>query len=600
MGNGASSWPSFINTLTQRTKSPPTGVTVNWSGQILIGAADYPTVTAHTYCFDSDQVAQFTIDGLSASGPASARCITINPSNLVGGVAGWQPITISYTTSSGVPKAELYEQTTSGNIEVPGGTNGDLATLATNQAIGPQTAFINGLYGQYYSDLNLINRVSAYTDPLIGDGGVNPPHGFSFSNADGIANDTDPNVFLPTLRWNTASADASGKSVKWTGQVEVDTSGAQTYCTNADDGSRLVITDDSGVAQTLVNDFGGTHATTQKCGGITLSAGWHNIEVDYENSCCTNSGNPALDGAYGAVQLLHQSAGGQAAEVPNDHLRRPMDWSAVGSAGTCNAGQATTTCVHNNNSTGEWSSSASSGNSCSSSNDVGQITYTKSGLTPDSTYNMDISYFNEPNGSYVVPSSYSYLVCVAVDGTVLNGGNPVSLPISEPSLNPRTYTMSGITIPASGQATVTLDWLNDSYQLLCLPFLSCYDANFGVSRLDLYRNILPNGQLSYAPPRSSATNTTIARANQSSTVSMGSTLATRLLNAVLPSAEAANTCTTSDPTNVLDPGNYNPDCFANTSPPDTKLDVSFPNDTNSGQGTIILNTQDNSIKRIIN
>ena len=593
MGNGASSSPSFTTTLAQRTQSPPTGVSVNWSGQILIGASDYPNLNSHTYCFTSDaSAAQLTIDGIAATATANGLCATIAPANLASG-AGWYPININYTTSSGAPVAKLSEldsQTENVAVEVPGGPNGDLATLASNKPIAPGSSFVNGLYGQYYSDLSYSNRVSAYTDPVIGDGGTQ----FSFNAADldpntGAILTTANDAFSPVLRWNTASTDSSGKSVKWTGQILVDTAGSQQYCEVSDDQASVSID-----GTTVINDNTGGHSDLRLCGTANLTAGWHNLQVLYQNICCTSS---TPSGAWANVRLEHVQ-NGQYVEVPHDHLRRPLDWSAVGSSGSCNSGQPG--CTNFNNSTGEDNSSTASNNSCSNSNHVGQITYSKSGLTPDSTYNMDISYFNEPNvNGLTVPSNYSYLVCVAIQGTMINGGNPISMPISEPSLNPRTYTLSGISVPASGQAIVTLDWLNDSY---CdVPLICGYDANFGVSRLDLYRNLLPNGQLSSAPPKVSSSSSMVASASSPSPTQSGRTLASRLLNAVLPTALAASPyCTSPDPTNVLDPANYTADCFAATVQPHTYLYVDFPSSSNPLQGSVIVNTEDNSIDRIIN
>jgi len=601
-----SSYPSFNTALTNRAKAPKLGDSVHWQGQVLLNdePGDFPTPPIqHTYCFQADQGSTATITigatvytmtstfgQLTASvGP---HCVAI-PTNVT---PGWYNIDIKYNTSiNGTAYAQLYETTGATTQEVP---DSYLRTDINNKQIDPPNAFAKGLYGQYYNDVSFGNRISAYTDPVIGDGGSQ----FSFDSANALASGAiiDADTFSPVLRWNTASSDSAQRSVKWTGQILVDTTGPQQYCDIADDNATIVI--DGATLPTTAQPIIPPGTWPRLCGMTpSLTAGWHNLEVDYKNICCagapTNGG-----GANARLEVATTNGSGKTTynEVKNNHLRRPMDWSADGNVGTCDASNSA--CVHsstglkgNVSSTGTWSSSTTSpGGSCNNSNHLGQITYTKNNQTPDTTYNLDISYFNEPDANLPVPSGYSYLVCVAVNGTTLNGGNPISMPISEPSLNARTYTLSGVAVPASGNFTVTLDWINDAYfppSILCGFFgtaLCGYDANFGVSRIDLYRNLLPSGSLSKTTASSAAH---LAAAAKSTSAPSRQTVAASLLNMLLPVAHAAIGCDV----NVLNPQNYTTTCFG---APQTST-LHFQVSGQPGVGNIDITTQDNSIERSI-
>lgn len=560
LGNGASSYPVFAPTLTGRAQVPSLGVAVDWSGQIRLGnePGDIPTPQAHTYCFTGDQgsAATITVSGtvytltgnLGSRTPPASSCVSIQVAT-----AGWYDIHIQYSRSGGGrSRARLYEQSVAGPLEI---ANADLRTSSSNHPIPPASAFVNGLYGEYYSDATMVNRVSAYTDPLIGDGGFQ----FSFNNG----NPSD-DVFSPTLEWNTAKATTYNDSVKWTGQVLVDTAGPQTYCIAGIDGTATLKIDGTKILSGNLG-FSPTCAATGP-----LTAGWHNVEYDY----ATSGGG----GSQRAVRFGEQ-VGVDYKDVPNDHLRRPLDWSATGSQGTCSSGD--TDCMTSGTDIQE---NSSSNGDCNSSDQRGVMNFTKSGLTPDSTYKLDLSYFNAPGAQDLpVPDSYSYEVCVSVNGTLVGGGSPAYLPISEPSINPRTYTFSDITVPSNGDITISLDWLNDSSSG---GFSSGYnDANFAISRLDLYRSVTAAGQLSAAAPKP-ATPTAIAPATLSP-----STLAARLLNLLAPSAQAASGCTTT----ILDPNNYTTNCFG--AGPLSTLNLQVIGE--SGKGFIDISTQDGSIERRI-
>jgi hypothetical protein len=85
-----------------------------------------------------------------------------------------------------------------------------------------------------------------------------------------------------TVDYAPGSADFAGISVlddrffgRWTGRIWIGEAGAVTFHTTSDDGSRLFI-DGS-----LVVDNDGLHGFATQSGTVTLSQGWHGIQLDF-------------------------------------------------------------------------------------------------------------------------------------------------------------------------------------------------------------------------------------------------------------------------------------------------------------------------------
>ena len=76
----------------------------------------------------------------------------------------------------------------------------------------------------------------------------------------------------------------TGFSTEWTGYITVPTTGTYTFILTSDDGSWLYI-DGSQII-----DNGGAHAPLGVSGTVDLTAGQHTIEVDYYETCDTQSG----------------------------------------------------------------------------------------------------------------------------------------------------------------------------------------------------------------------------------------------------------------------------------------------------------------------
>lgn len=596
MGNGASSYPLFKPTLIDRAQNPTNGVSVHWSGEILLEGdpSDSPTPQSHDYCFTADEGSKATItvgattykltNNYGANNPTGSGCVTIPAST----PPGWYPIDIEYGHVPGgplpKPTARLTYTVSGPTYEVPGN---ELRTLVTNKPSPPMADFANGLYGQYYDDTILGNRISAYTDPLIGDGGSNFSFDSSHTNAFTGAITAQDNSFSPALIWNTAGSSASQKSVRWTGQIKLNPTNAVKYCEISD--SQATVT----IAGTVLISDTTPHLDNRTCATISVATtGWYNIEVDYVKQ---GVGSTPPDGTNASVQLSYfDISSNKYVEVSHNQLRRPLDWTTDGNRGSCNVNNFQ--CNQNGDYQPQGSSlventgSSTSDGTCGGTNHLGEMTYTASNLTADTGYNLDISYFNDGDkdvfGSLVPPPpSYRYDVCVSVNGKMQNGGNPIHMPIGNPSLNPRTYTLTGINVGGGGNATVVLDWINDTYSptwYLGSGF-GGYDSNLAITRLDLYRNLLPDGTLSLGAPKPStnAKSHTIADSQPA--------LAARLFNLIAPPAQASASCDK----NVLNPANYTGGCFATAAT--AGLDFQFAG--YSDTGTITVSSQDGSIER---
>lgn len=481
MGNGGSSWNLFTNTLRYRTDKPAAvGVSVGWTGQIFIGN-DGP----RKLCFGADDGSEVYISstGVNASGgpvPLSNSnprgYITASYGELTGGAdpcatvessreSGWFDIRIEYQQMDPVestPFARLYEDRGGVTTEVP---SSRLRTPSTNRNIWPDRAYTDGLRGEYFYDdtFNPAKRVSVHTDKVIGLG---------FSWVDSGPN----NIFASVLRERTTENPADDVSVRWSGQVKADYAGNHTYCIPAADNARLFL-NGTRVASTTIPYTQGSYQPSS-CATSNVAEGWNNITIEYEKDCCRGVDDGA--GIRLSTRTLATSDGVEV-DVPATHLRRSMDYTWQGDRGECIGTGFTCTA----NSDGSKSLS-----------DGGTIKYTATGLNPG-TYKLDISYFNDSN--LIVPPwsstsfslDYRYQLFVRVNGTQLSSANPASLDIWDPGRNVHTKTITGVTVPQSGNLELELYWPNDMF------FLGWYDTNFAVDQIDLHRDINSNGDLAW-------------------------------------------------------------------------------------------------------
>lgn len=518
MGTAASSYPDFIPTLKFRTKNPPNGVAVHWTGQIYLG-----DTSPHRICFKADDGSQAIVSAAAVSGGGALiggqAVITNNlgsndspaaPCTLVKATApGWFPIDIKYQqidTGAGDAntQARLYEQIGSVDKDIPytDGDTGVLLRTPTQPTIWPSTSYDQGLLGEYFSDINQGNKVSTYPgfNPIINSG--------VFPYRD----------YLAVL----TATDGQNVSSRYTGQIYIPTAGLNSYCLTSDDGSKLTI---NGTV-VVNNGFNTLHGSQMVCGNITVpAADWYSIRIDFQQG--------PVDAVLG-LKRGSVTPPPTFTTVPESQLRHAVDSFKFGEDGNCTP--AANTCV----AMGIYKvfKSSSSGTTCANSNQAAQISFDYTGLTPG-TQNIDIMYGNYPSGGLPVPPGYpGYKVCVYVNGNLLSSANPASLPIWEPSAAGsyiRTFTLNGVSVPASGNLNVKLDWINDSF----VPGVG--DANFEVMGVNMRKSMDAQGNIVAQKPAGTAPLT------QSKQSKIASALA-RFLR--IPAAYAAWD------NNILNPENY--------------------------------------------
>ncbi|RLC40957.1 MAG: hypothetical protein DRH44_07950, partial [Candidatus Coatesbacteria bacterium] len=135
-----------------------------------------------------------------------------------------------------------------------------------------------GLMGEYYDSLNFNNYLLKRLDPKI--------------DFDWISVKPDTNIQADTY------------SVRWTGEVKIDTEGDYTFYINSDDGAKLWIDD-----QLLINTWW-DHGPYETSATINLTSGWHDIRVEYYE-----------DGGWAVMKLAWQKPGGTKEIIPSTHLR---------------------------------------------------------------------------------------------------------------------------------------------------------------------------------------------------------------------------------------------------------------------------------------
>ncbi|HEY7047815.1 MAG TPA: glycoside hydrolase family 3 C-terminal domain-containing protein [Jatrophihabitantaceae bacterium] len=136
-----------------------------------------------------------------------------------------------------------------------GAANGGLPPVPSSALTTPTGD--PGLLGQYYANQTWTGSpVLTRTDPNVD----------QTWGADGTAVSPGPGV--PAEHW----------SAKWTGTLDAPAAGSYTFSLTSDDGSVLTIDGRS------VIDNGGNHSVQTRQGTVTLTAGAHQVEVDYFNN----------------------------------------------------------------------------------------------------------------------------------------------------------------------------------------------------------------------------------------------------------------------------------------------------------------------------
>jgi len=124
----------------------------------------------------------------------------------------------------------------------------------------------------------------------------------------------DPQVNYPETKGNFADGNLSGEfSVRWRGILHCPTAGTYEFSTNSDDGSQLFIDGQ------LVVDNGGSHGMRERSGRIELTAGDHQLVLDFIEE----------GGGAGCI-LSWTPPGGKREVIPASALAHPSSSESTG------------------------------------------------------------------------------------------------------------------------------------------------------------------------------------------------------------------------------------------------------------------------------
>ena len=138
-----------------------------------------------------------------------------------------------------------------------------------------------GLLAEYYGNQNLTNLKIRKIDPNI---------------------DFDWLSFYPDN-----SIEGSTYSIRWTGQILADYNETYTFYANSDDGLKLW------VDNSLLIDTWYDHGVSESSSTVNLTAGWHDIKVEYYNGS-----------GLATAKLSYSSASAPKTAIPQDHLRTTL------------------------------------------------------------------------------------------------------------------------------------------------------------------------------------------------------------------------------------------------------------------------------------
>ena len=118
-------------------------------------------------------------------------------------------------------------------------------------------------------EAGLITEVFAFNQPVIDFPSISPGTAPTYRGVDeAIDLDRDQKVFPGTDL-------AKEFYVRWRGEIRIPAGGKYTFYLKSDDGSRLFIDGQK------VIEHGGLHPWLENSGSVAISAGTHNIEVEY-------------------------------------------------------------------------------------------------------------------------------------------------------------------------------------------------------------------------------------------------------------------------------------------------------------------------------
>ncbi|WP_316015344.1 Hint domain-containing protein [Roseobacter sp. HKCCA0434] len=100
------------------------------------------------------------------------------------------------------------------------------------------------------------------------------------ATATGTVSNFDVDALAAQYATSVSGGDPSDFGVRFTGEITIGTGGSYTFFTNSDDGSKLWITDETGVEREVVNNDG-LHADQERSGTIDLPPGSYRFRVEF-------------------------------------------------------------------------------------------------------------------------------------------------------------------------------------------------------------------------------------------------------------------------------------------------------------------------------
>lgn len=308
-GTGQASWTTSANTYTQNTALETLAGTRTITALRNTGATATTALGANnleTFGLLNGAATLWTISGTGAVRQNGTAAANLYVTTGAGNITISAPIT-NNTGALTLVKSGQHTLTLSGTNTYTGNTVVNAGTLAISSTGSISSAStINLVNGTL--QLNPVSTTATGISRRMFSGAA--PNGntsmFDYTGlATGIA--TDANLNYPDLKAlainggpATPISPQDNVSIQWVGQIKITTAGTYTFGTASDDGSRLFI---DGVL--IVNNDGGK-GVTDSSNTVTLSAGYHDVRVDYYNGTggageILRYGGTDLDQAYGVI-----------------------------------------------------------------------------------------------------------------------------------------------------------------------------------------------------------------------------------------------------------------------------------------------------------
>jgi hypothetical protein len=263
--------------------------------------AGNPVIGSVTVTVLPPTIDYFRVNGVNAPTTASISykdnvTVSWSASNVTGctAVGPWS----TGGASSGSVTAGRYAGNTTLGLSCTKSGGGTITAPDINISVGP-----SGIYGYYYRGANFDTFISGpYNDGIVN--WCSSTGGYICENG-----------WVPTMQARTGTPSVACASAYWYGNVLADSGGTYVFGTDSDDGVNVWVDGNN-----IISNWS-QHLATFDQGSINLSAGWHTIQVNYQNN---NGGGCGSDPYSAVIRLFWAPPGndiGSRIVLPQDHLR---------------------------------------------------------------------------------------------------------------------------------------------------------------------------------------------------------------------------------------------------------------------------------------